>query len=245
MMKRNKLYLPYVLLGLMTLAMILATLVERVEGTDIAFMYFYRSWWFVIMWVITGLSMIYLCFKKHLQKNPPIFMIHCSLLLIILGGILTCFTSKHGEIILRSDNKTSNSDLTLPFDMKLEKFEVKYYQGTDTPQDYVSNIIVTDNNKTERATISMNNIFKCKGYRFYQDSFTPDMKSSTLSISYDPYGITVTYCGYILITIAFIWFLLSKKCTFRRLMMSLSKTYSTEAIDNQSNVLYNNSTSVK
>lgn len=57
-------------------------------------------------------------------------------------------------------------------------------------------------------------------YRLYQADYTPD-GSSVLSVSYDPIGIAVTYCGYLLLIAGLIVMFLSPRSHFRRLLKAL------------------------
>ena len=76
--------------------------------------------------------------------------------------------------------------------------------------DYVSTISIHDGSDTE-GTVSMNRIFKHKGYRFYQSGYDADGKGSTLYVSHDPIGIAVTYTGYLLLFLSMILFFFEKK----------------------------------
>ena len=44
----------------------------------------------------------------------------------------------------------------------------------------------------------MNRILSRQGFRFYQSSFDEAMQGSWLTVNYDPWGIGVTYSGYLL-----------------------------------------------
>lgn len=85
--------------------------------------------------------------------------------------------------------------------------------------DYVSTIIVNDDTQTE-GTVSMNNIFKYRNYRFYQSGYDRDGKGSTLSVSYDPWGIGLTYAGYLCLLMSMIGFFFRKDTRFRALLRS-------------------------
>lgn len=56
----------------------------------------------------------------------------------------------------------------------------------------------------------MNRILSRQGYRFYQSSFDDDKEGSWLSVNYDPWGIGVTYAGYILLGISMLWMLVGR-----------------------------------
>ena len=101
----------------------------------------------------------------------------------------------------------------LPFAVTLDEFEVVTYPGSHTPMDFVSHIAV----EGEKADISMNNIYKREGYRFYQADYDED-GSSTLSVAHDPIGIAITYVGYALLAIGLLLMFVSPKSHFRRLL---------------------------
>ena len=81
--------------------------------------------------------------------------------------------------------------------------------------DYISTISIHDGSDTE-GTVSMNRIFKHRGYRFYQSGYDADGKGSTLYVSHDPIGIAVTYTGYILLFLSMILFFFEKKSAFKK-----------------------------
>ena len=93
------------------------------------------------------------------------------------------------------------------------------YPGTDAPEDYISYVRLSVPSGGERAaTVSMNRILTCEGYRFYQSSYDPDGRGSWLSVNHDPWGIGVTYAGYALLGLSMLWVLLGRGGEFRRLL---------------------------
>jgi len=112
----------------------------------------------------------------------------------------------------------------LPFSIKLRKFEVERYPGSNSPSSFASEITLTDN---ERQTITpfriyMNNILKYRGYRFFQASYDRDEMGTVLSVSHDFGGTFISYSGYLLMLIGMLLTLFNKKSRFRTLM-KLSK----------------------
>ena len=63
----------------------------------------------------------------------------------------------------------------------------------------------------------MNNIGYLDHYRFFQQSYNSDGKGVTLGVSYDPYGIGITYFGYLLLLVGIIATLLSRHTQIRSL----------------------------
>lgn len=64
-------------------------------------------------------------------------------------------------------------------------------------------------------------IFSYDNYRFYQTGYDED--TTILSLSHDPYGIAVTYTGYLLLLISIIMFMFSNKSRFRVLLGKFSQ----------------------
>lgn len=98
----------------------------------------------------------------------------------------------------------------LPFGIRLEKFELKVYPGTQNPAAYQSLVTVMDQipipgvdmSKNERL-ISMNEPLTHSGYTFYQASYIPGQPRPTttiLSVNADP-GRVLKYLGSLLIVL--------------------------------------------
>lgn len=118
------------------------------------------------------------------------------------------------SFIRTSDQQTR----ALPFSLSLDSFRVVYYPGTEAPSDYKSYVSYKVNGKWKEEVISMNHILSVKGYRFYQSSYDPDLSGSWLSVNHDPWGIAVTYAGYLCLAFSSLWLLGSRRETFSRLL---------------------------
>ena len=214
-------YLPFILLIIQTIILIIATFAESRFGTPFVQNHIYGSWWMLTLWAAISVTAFTFCIFALYKKRKPAFLLHCSFGLILVGAMTTFLTSERGQIHLREDGMSASS-IEIPFDVKLKKFELDYYTGTKTPADFISQISITDGNETFEALVSMNKIFKHRGFRFYQASYDDDLKGSILSISYDPYGIFLTYTGYLLLLLSMVWLLIDKNGYFRQLIKSLS-----------------------
>ena len=196
-MKNNKISLAIWIITIITL--IISTLVKTP---------FYDKWWFVTLLFVFAASIVYNIFKTKMWTQMPVFGIHASLLIILLGGFLTFTTSQSGSMHLTENepvNTFSNDEnqYQLPFYVNLKKFDVVYYPGTMSHADYVSYVEITDNgNILKEGKISMNNILKYNDFRFFNEDFDKDLKGCTLTVQHDPWGILVTYIGYILLLIS-------------------------------------------
>ena len=204
--------LPFALLILAAVVIAAATFVESSYGTALAHEWIYNSWAFKILWGAIVVSGGVLLWKKRMWRRWTVFLLHVSFVVILAGALLTNLTSKKGILHLRegipTDRFLSDNQLEqLPFLIRLDSFAVQYYPGTEAPQDYVSIVTIDDC----QHRISMNQIGRTEGYRFYQTSYDEDQKGTVLSVNYDPWGIPVTYMGYGLMALGFLLTLLRKR----------------------------------
>lgn len=200
------------------LLLIATTILEKIYGTPWVATYIYGSTWFLLLWVILTISATIYIFQRKLYKHFATLMLHLSFVVILLGATITHYFGIQGQIHLRVSEEPKNiftdiyyQEKQLPFAIQLTNFELIHYPGTTNPMDYVSRVHITDNKVQIADEISMNNILKYQGYRFYQSSYDADLKGSILSVYYDPYGITVTYIGYFMLFASMTLFLIKKR----------------------------------
>ncbi len=221
-LKRTTFGLLAVILCILTVA----TILEKEHGTLFVTRYIYQSPGFVGIWgVLSILATAYLL--RHRFLRPATWLLHLALLIILGGAFITWLTGKQGTLHLRIDEKPVSVYLDnkgqkqqLPFSVTLEKFNIEYYPGTQTPLDFISGITIIDGEHTEHETIAMNRIARYRGYRFYQSSYDSDRAGSRLSVAHDPWGIGITYTGYLLLLLSMIIQLTDRQGTFRRLLQN-------------------------
>ena len=198
-----------------------ATFVEDSQGTAFARQYVYGAWWFRGLWLALALAGMVTMWRQRLWHRFSVCLLHVSFLVILAGALTTALTSRQGMIHLRQHtpvNVYMSDDMaveTLPFVIELDTFYIDCYTGTDVPSDYVSRVCVDGGSA---AVISMNHILKTAGWRLYQTSFDGDLQGSWLTATYDPYGIAVTYAGYLLLALSALLLLVSRRETFMRLL---------------------------
>lgn len=223
------------LLGLMTAILTAATILEKMYGSGFAYEEIYTSPFTIVLWcLLTAVSAIYII-RRHLWKHAATFCLHLSFVLILAGAMVTHLWGEQGRIHLRADSvspsccfKTADGETCrLPFTVALKEFNLKNYAGTDAPMDYISTIEICDRGERSEATVSMNNIHRHRNYRFYQSGFDRDGLGATLAVSHDPWGIGITYAGYMLLLLSMAGFFFQKGSRFRSLLNSpaLKKTF--------------------
>jgi cytochrome c-type biogenesis protein CcsB len=114
--------------------------------------------------------------------------------------------------------------IKVPFEVKLNDFQLERYPGSGSPSSYASEVTLIDNknNLNMPYKIYMNHILEYKGFRLFQSSYDTDEKGTILSVSKDP-GVWTTYLGYLLMAIGFIWSILNPKSRFRKLASAVQR----------------------
>lgn len=204
-----------------------ATFVEKYKGTPFVSQYLYGSWWFALLWAVLAVcGLIYFFRTRKAWHN---IALHTSMVLILVGALLTQLTARHGMVHLREGETTrtftmqkgdEQVEAPLPFSLTLKKFQVDYHNGTTSPSDYRSLFVLTDPSRhtTLSGQVSMNKIFTYHHIRLYQSSYDDDNRGSYLSVNDDPWGVPVTYAGYALLFVSLVWMLVSPRGGFRTLL---------------------------
>ncbi len=197
------------------LMMMAATVIEKTRGSEVSSKWFYHNPLFIAFWAAAAVSGLVYIFSRRMQKSPFTLLMHLSFVLILAGALTTHIFGKTETIRLRLDE--ANNDL--PFELVLTDFSIERYSGSMAASDYHSTVRLEDGSSME---ISMNNIGKYRGYRFYQASYDSDLKGSVLSVSHDPAGIAITYSGYILLLLSMLGFFTQKNTAFRRTLRKVA-----------------------
>ena len=214
---------------LVLIFMAVATIVEKNHGTDYVHAHYYGAWWFILIWAALAAFGVFYIIKRKVRTASTLAL-HLSFVIILAGALLTHVSAQRGMMHLRIDKPTDTymtsdgehgmAEEKLPFSLCLKEFEAKMHNGTNAVADYSSKFTVIDGNEKSEGTVSMNNIYSHRSYRFYQSSYDEDGKGSVLAINADPYGISVTYTGYALLFISLIWMLIDPKGGYRKLLKS-------------------------
>lgn len=220
-------YSSFGLTGVLILALITATILEKTQDTTFVIRYIYGSPLFILSWgVVAVTSFIYLL-KRKATKQAITFCLHLSFILILAGALTTHLSGIQGAVHLRQDATSPVTTFivpdgdtpSFPFQVSLKEFCLEYYPGTSAPMDFISTIIINDGAKgNHEGKVSMNHIYSYRNYRFYQSKYDEDCKGVTLAISHDPYGITITYIGYILLLCCILSFFFQKRSYFYSLL---------------------------
>lgn len=126
-------------------------------------------------------------------------MVHVSVLIIILGGILTCITGKHGYVYLQEGagyamtwRGEDGKVLDLPFGIRLEK------EGNSILR------LKSSQNQGHGVSAAVNEArsVKISGYRFTMGGGDSQSGIYRFKVNHDPIGEPGVYAGYILFIIS-------------------------------------------
>lgn len=221
-MVKKLLFSVYVLI---IVVMAVATVIGNYTSLDYSIEHIFTSWWFCLLWAV-GIIAGIIYFYKSRVRRLSLVMLHLSFVVILAGALITHLTSFSGQIHLRKGVFTEkyvdakNVSHNLPFSIRLDKFNISYNKGMAAAMDYSTDFTILQDGLSTRHTVSMNKIYNEHGIRLFQSSYDTDMHGSYIGINSDPYGILVTYLGYILLFVSLLWMLVDPKGTFRRLMKS-------------------------
>jgi cytochrome c-type biogenesis protein CcsB len=115
--------------------------------------------------------------------------------------------------------------MKLPFSLKLAKFEMERYPGTNSPASFASDVKIIDDEYSYYSDyrIFMNHILDYRGYRFFQSSYDRDELGTYLSVNNDFWGTWISYLGYALLTLGMILTLVSRQTHFYELSQKIKK----------------------
>ena len=152
----------FTLYALVIVCMGAATIVEKYQGTDFVGSHIYGAWWFTLLWALLAATAT-LYYIKHRTRSWTGTALHLSFVIILVGAFITHISAERGTIHLRQglptdrykvyDRDMNAHPATLPFSIRLDRFDVQYHAGTDAAQDYVSHFTLTDNGQTTHGKV--------------------------------------------------------------------------------------------
>ncbi|MCB9188803.1 MAG: cytochrome c biogenesis protein CcsA [Flavobacteriales bacterium] len=122
-------------------------------------------------------------------------------------------------------------EMDLPFSLRLDDFILGTYEGSDRHSSYRSEVSIYPKGADpmtsgEQHSIYMNHVLDYEGYRVFQSSYDKigNVELSQFSVNHDFWGTTVTYIGYLLLSIGFIFSLFNRSSRFVELGKKLAKS---------------------
>ena len=210
--------------ALIIVVLIIATIVEKFYGSNFVREEIYGTKAMIMLWLFLAHCTIFYLVRRDIHKLFATFMLHISFAVILFGAYTTWRWGMQGRVHLRVGEVVENftiedgGEKEFPFSLKLSDFELKYYDGTFAPMDYISHLEIVDSREKIEGKVSMNNILSYRHYRLYQAGYDRDGKGATLIVSHDPWGIGITYAGYALLLLSMLAFFVQPHSRFRALL---------------------------
>lgn len=213
--------ISFSLMGVIILLLISGSVVEQICGTAVAVRYVYTAPWTIALWAAAVVTAVWYMLTVRVYKQVITCLLHFSFVVILTGALLTHCFAERGTLHLRMDGTPAETEnISLPFEVALTDFEVDYYEGTTAPMDFCSHLVLTDGEKQTAGEVRMNHVLRYRNYRFYQSRYDSDLRGTVLTVSHDPWGIGVTYAGYLLLLFSLVAFFFSERTRFRQLLRS-------------------------
>ncbi len=202
------------LLVLLLVSLAAGTIVESARGAEAATRAVYAAPWFRALLAVfasnLGCSLVSLW--PWGRRRIGYAITHGSMLVILAGALATELGKTEGQLAIWEGNEakavaggpatpTGEAPVvaTLPFSVRLDAFEIDYYEGTRRPAQFRSRVTVKDpaSGRETPAVIEMNRELAYGGYRFFQSSYreAPGRDQTILSVSSDP-GEPIVFAGY-------------------------------------------------
>jgi cytochrome c-type biogenesis protein CcsB len=203
------------LLVIILVALAAGTIIESLRNSDAAAAAVYGAPWFRILLALFALNLGFSLVDLWPWGRQRIgFVItHGSILVILLGALATDRLKIEGQLALWEGDQgdvvagppargaVEGPRHMLPFKVRLDAFEIDYYQGTRRPAQFRSRVTVSDpkTGATFPAIIEMNHELSYAGYRLFQSSYqqAEGRDQTVLLVSRDP-GQPIVFAGYFL-----------------------------------------------
>ncbi|MDI6762619.1 MAG: cytochrome c biogenesis protein ResB [Thermodesulfobacteriota bacterium] len=152
----------------------------------------YGSWWFRLLLILLLVNLVFCSVSRlpristrgNLSKKEWVgrlgpHITHASLIVILAGSLIGNIWGfkgfvniPQGESIETIALKGSQEMLGLDFTIRCDKFAVSHYPGTETPKEYLSELIVLEKGQEVfKKTIRVNDPLQYRGVTFYQSSY--------------------------------------------------------------------------
>ena len=132
--------------------------------------------------------------EKGRWTRMGFYMIHMAFLLILLGAILGSVFGYSGFLNLQEGESASavmgkdNLEISLPFTIKCDDFEVEYYEGKNSISEFTSDVTITEPGKDSWKTdIRVNHPLRLHGVSLYQANYGVSHYTGTVDVQFkDP-----------------------------------------------------------
>lgn len=226
-----------ILLSLYAVVLAAATFFEARHGAPEARRWFYVNPAFIILQLLLVVNFIAgaLRYKLAARKKWDVLVLHGAFVVILAGALVTHCFGREGTLHLREGQTLREitvadpyipgrtERLALPFEVELRDFRLERYPGSGSPLSYQSTLTITGPEGAHEVIVGINRVAREGGYRIFQTSYDTDERGSILSLNYDPWGMPVSYAGYVMLGIGILMMVFGPRSRFRTLLRKLGK----------------------
>jgi cytochrome c biogenesis protein len=123
----------------------------------------------------------YLYAEKGTYSRFGVYVTHCSILIIFLGAMIgnvwgyKAFVNVvEGSSVDQVWARGGKEPIPLGFSVRCDDFKVTFYEGTQRPKLFSSDLVILENGQeVQKKTIVVNDPLTHKGLTFYQSSYGP------------------------------------------------------------------------
>ena len=224
-------YISFGALAVVVVVLVVATFCQKFNGSLFVLDNIYHSWWFIALWAVTALAGLFHVLFSRMPRFGAAFVLHVAFVVILAGALVTYMTAGRGTLCLSvgappaSMYETDNGELVkLPFRILLDDFTIEN-QADGSPSGYTAQLrLQSRGGDVESASVSMNNPALHGGYRLYISGYTGDVV--TLLVAHDPWGVPITYVGYMLLLAGALCMFFDRQGGFRHAVASLRESLS-------------------
>jgi cytochrome c biogenesis protein len=116
--------------------------------------------------------------EKGRYSRLGVFVTHMSILMILAGAVIGMLFGFNATLNLPEGDasavayKSNAAEIPLGFEIRCDKFNVSFYENTDTPKAYQSWLTVMEGDREiMKKVIDVNSPLRYKGITFYQSSY--------------------------------------------------------------------------
>lgn len=138
--------------------------------------------------------------EKGRYSRLGVYITHISVLIIFVGALIGSFWGYKGYVQITEKQSVDSAglinrpllrkvgqDMPFGFSVRCDKFELKTYEGSQMPSDYLSTLTVIDNGREVlHKRIRVNDPMEYKGIRFFQSSYGVMPGMATMAIRANP-----------------------------------------------------------
>jgi len=210
----GSLKLTVALLLLVGVVLAAGTIVESTRGAEAGRAIYYAPWFFGLQ-ALFALNLVCALWDRWPRNRWRIgFAItHTSMVVILAGALATYAYKVEGRLPLWEGQQSDavylpdggGQTFQIPFQVRLDAFEMDFYPGTRRPSQFRSRVTVLEGGTEQPAVIEMNKPLHRGGWSFFQSSYQIDRgrEMTILSVAKDP-GQPIAFLGYTLLVLGMI-----------------------------------------